>query len=137
VYRFASLFHDARKLSTTTSAANGISIHTYGCLPLSLNLGLCRDITWLFVVADVTNLITGVDSISHCGLLVDYKNNRLLDGVTSLAVPALTASLLIPSVKLITGGTPFDSLLAEFPYLTRPAGVQREVLQTLSITSGL
>jgi hypothetical protein len=36
-------------------AANGITIHTYGWLPLSLNLGLRRDFTWRFVVADVTH----------------------------------------------------------------------------------
>jgi hypothetical protein len=42
-------------------AANGTTIHTYGWLPLSLNLGLCQDFTWRFVVADVTRPIIGVD----------------------------------------------------------------------------
>jgi hypothetical protein len=32
-----------------------------------------------------------------------------------------------PRVKTITAGTPIDSILAELPDLTRPAGVQREV----------
>jgi hypothetical protein len=108
-------------------AANGTTIHTYGWLPLSLNFGIRRDFTWRFVVADVTYPIIGVDFLSHFGLLVDCRNNRLLDGVTSLSSPAQAASARIPSVKTISDGTPVDSLLAEFPDLTRPAGVQREV----------
>jgi hypothetical protein len=91
-------------------AANGTTIHTYGWLPLSLNLGLRRDFTWRFFVADVTHPIIGVDFLSHFGLLVDCRNNRLLDGVTSLSVPAQAASALVPSVKTVTGGTPIDSI---------------------------
>jgi hypothetical protein len=80
-----------------------------------------------FIVADVTQPTIGVDFLSHFGLLVDCRKNGPLDGVTSLSVPAKASSALIPSVKTITGGTPIDSLLIEFPDLTRPAGVQREV----------
>jgi hypothetical protein len=108
-------------------AANGTSIQTYGWLPLSLNFGLRRDFTWRFVVADVTRPNIGVDVLPHFVLLVDCRNNRLLDGVTSLSVPAQAASALIPSVKTIIGDTPIDSLLAEFPDPTRPARMQREV----------
>jgi hypothetical protein len=78
------------------------------------------------VVADVTHPIIGVDLLSHFGLLVDCRNNRLLDGVTWFA-PAQAASALISSVKTISDGTPVDSLFAKFPNLTRPAGIQREV----------
>jgi hypothetical protein len=67
-----------------------------------------------------------MDFLSHFGLL-DCRNNRLLAGITSLSVPAQPANVLVPSVKTITDGTPIDSILAEFPELTRPAGVQREV----------
>jgi hypothetical protein len=91
-------------------------------------------------VADVTHPIIGVDFLSHFCLLVDCRNNGLLDGVTLLSLLAQAASLLIPSVKTITSGTPVDSLLAEFPDLTHPAGVQREVRHnttTPSITSEL
>jgi cleavage and polyadenylation specificity factor subunit 1 len=108
-------------------AANGTTIHTYGWPPLSLNFGLRRDFTWRFVVADVTHPLIGVDFLSHFGLLVDCRNTRLLDGITSLSAPTKAASSHIPSVKIITHGTPVDSLLAEFSELTRPAGVQREV----------
>jgi cleavage and polyadenylation specificity factor subunit 1 len=108
-------------------AANGTTIHTYGWLPLSLNLRLRRDFTWRFVIADVTHPIIDVDFLSHFGLLADFRNNRLLDGVTSLSTPAQAASSQVPSAKTIVGGTTVDSLLAEFPDLTRPTGARREV----------
>jgi hypothetical protein len=41
--------------------ANGTTIHIYGWLCLSLNLGLCRDFTWSFVVADGTHPNIGVN----------------------------------------------------------------------------
>jgi hypothetical protein len=78
-------------------------------------------------VPNVTHPIIGVDFLSHFGLLVDCRNIRLLDGITSLSVQAQAANALAPSVKTITDGTVIDSILAEFPDLTRPAGVQREV----------
>jgi len=44
-----------------------------------------------FVIADVDLPIIGVDLLSHYGLLVDCRNTRLLDGVTSLSTPGLIA----------------------------------------------
>jgi hypothetical protein len=38
---------------------------------------------------------------SHYGLLVDCRNDRLLDGVTSLSASAQAASSLVPSVKVV------------------------------------
>jgi hypothetical protein len=60
------------------SVANGTTIPTYGWLPHSLNLGLSRNFTWRFVVADVTHPLIGVDFLSQFGLLVDCKHNRLV-----------------------------------------------------------
>jgi cleavage and polyadenylation specificity factor subunit 1 len=77
-------------------------------------------------VADVTRPIIGVDFLAHFGLLVDYRSNRLLDGITSLSAPAQAATSPVPSVKTISDSTPVDSLLAEFLNLTRPAGDQRK-----------
>jgi hypothetical protein len=68
-----------------------------------------------------------VDVLSHFGLLVEYRNNPLLDGVTSFSLAAQAARALNPSLKTITGSTPIESFLAKFPDLTRPTRVQREV----------
>jgi hypothetical protein len=108
-------------------AANGTTIHAYRWLPLSLNLGLRREFTWQFMVADVAQSLIRADFLSYFGLLVDCRNNCLLDGVTSLSAPAQAASLLVPSVKVISSGTSVDTLLSEFPDITRPTGVQREM----------
>jgi hypothetical protein len=108
-------------------AANGTTIRTYGWLPLSLNMGLRREFTWRFVVADVTQPLIGADFLSHFGLVVDCKYNRFLDAVTSLSAPDQAASSRTAGVKVISGGSSFDTLLSEFADLIRPTGVQREV----------
>jgi hypothetical protein len=86
-------------------AANGTTIPTYGWISLSLNLGLRREFTWSFVVADVQTPIIGVELLSHFGLLVDCRNNRLLDGTTSLSAPGQAAQMPIASVKTIGCGS--------------------------------
>ena len=54
-------------------AANGTTIPTYGWTSQNLNLGLRRDFTWRFVVADVQIPIIGVDLLSFYGLLIDCR----------------------------------------------------------------
>jgi hypothetical protein len=71
-------------------------------------------------VGDVQLPIIEVDLLANFYLLVDCRNNRILDGVTPLSKPAQTASTRSPSVKTIGISTPVDILLAEFPDLTRP-----------------
>jgi hypothetical protein len=115
------------RINYDVHAASGTTIHTYGWLPLSLNLGLRRDFTWRFVVADVTQPLVRADFLSHFGLLVDCRNNCLLDGFTSSSAPAQTPNSRTSSVKVIGGSTSVDTLLSEFPDRTRLTGVQREV----------
>lgn len=107
-------------------AANNTVIHTYGPTSLCLNLGLRRDFTWSFTIADVTKAIIGVDFLSYYNLLVDCKNQRLVDGTTTLSVAAIQSgtSEHILSVKAFTGNTEFHTLLREFPEITRPAGIK-------------
>jgi hypothetical protein len=83
------------RVSFDLHAVNGTTIRTYGWLTLTLNLGLLRDFTWRFVVTDVTHPVIGVDFLFHFGLLVDCRNNRILDG-TMLSAPIQAASLPIP-----------------------------------------
>jgi len=97
-----------------------------------LNLGLRRDFTWRFVIADVDLPIIGVDLVSHYGLLVDCRNYQLLDVVTSLCTPGLIAPPKVASVKVIAGDTPSGRLLEELPGLTKPAGSHREVQHNTS-----
>ncbi|GFW43276.1 uncharacterized protein TNCV_1350391 [Trichonephila clavipes] len=67
-------------------AANSTIIKTYGSKVLKLDLGLRRQFTWSFTIADVKKPILGTDFLKHFGLLVDLKRRRLLDSVTLLRV---------------------------------------------------
>ena len=107
--------------------ANGTTIPTYGWASRSPNLGLRRDFTWRFIVAEVQLPIIGVDFLSHFSLLVDCRNNRLLDGITSLFMQGHTTTTAVPSIKVIVSDATLDNLLAEFPALTKPTGIHREV----------
>jgi hypothetical protein len=111
----------------TLYAANGTTIPAYGWTSRALNLGLRRDLTWRFLIADVQLPIIGVDLLSQYGLLAEYRINRLLDGVTSLSTPGLIVQPSVPSVKVIAGDTTPDSILREFPGLTRPTGNHRRI----------
>jgi hypothetical protein len=99
-------------------------------------LGLRPEFRWRFVVADVQLPIIGVDLLCYYGPLVDCRNNRLLDVVTSLSRPGNTAPLSVPSVKTIATDATIDSLPVEYPELTRPTGVHLRFGTTLHTTSG-
>lgn len=67
------------------SAANGTIINTYGTTYLCLNLGLCRDYRWNFIVADVECAIIGSDFLALYNLLPDCTHSTLVDGTTRLS----------------------------------------------------
>jgi hypothetical protein len=58
-------------------------------------------------------------------------------GVTSLSAQVQPASSAISSVKVISGGTAVDSILSEFPDLTRPKECSERCATTQSTTAGL
>lgn len=121
-----SLLCDRRvRTNYVLSAANGSVIHTYGYANLSLDFGLRRSFSWRFVVADVTKPIIGVDFLNHYGLIVDCRNKKLIDNLTSISAVACVANCNINSVKVSTGQTKYHKLLNEFPEITRPAGKHR------------
>ncbi|CAB3379534.1 Hypothetical predicted protein [Cloeon dipterum] len=86
---------------------------------MTLNLGLRRDFTWNFIVADVGKPIIGMDLLHHYDLLVDPKRRKLIDGVTKLSVSGVSSRGAWPSVKTVSGSGPFLDILKKFPNLTR------------------
>jgi hypothetical protein len=58
---------------------------------------------------------------------VNLRKKRLLDETTTLSTPAKLTSGTTPSIKLISTGTPADTIFADFPELIRPSGIQRNV----------
>nr|XP_033331198.1 uncharacterized protein LOC117223154 [Megalopta genalis] len=100
-------------------AANGSIISTYGLKPTNLDLGLRRNFTWRFVIADVSKPIIGADFLTHYGLLVDLKGRRLLDETTTLTTTGRIATTETQFDKAIMGSLPYQQLLAEFSILLR------------------
>ncbi|XP_025835838.1 uncharacterized protein LOC112906234 [Agrilus planipennis] len=104
-------------------AANGTTIATFGTITLTLNLGLRRDFSWRFVVADVSKPIIGVDFLSYYNLLVDVRNRKLQVATTQITARGTAANGSLPCIKTISGSTIFHELLSKFPEITRPDGV--------------
>jgi hypothetical protein len=75
------------------------------------------------VIADVSKPIIGVDFLSFYGLLVDVRNRRLVDSATSIAIAGKLSTDKQKHVKAINGMSRFHDILAEFPEVTRPAGI--------------
>ena len=115
-------------------AANSTIIHTYGTARFSLNLGLRRQFTWTFIVADVSEPILGSDFLAYYHLLPDCHDKRLVDATTGLSAPCSVARSTQPSVKATAAAAALNdvyaAILAEFPELTRPSGAPREVKHT-------
>lgn len=122
VYPRSALRERRAKTEFQLSAANGSVIDTYGFIELNLNLGLRRNFAWRFVVANVTRPIIGVDFLSFYNLIVDCRNQRLIDNTTTLSASASLVNANVFSVKVSTGDTRFHNILSKFPEITRPSG---------------
>lgn len=104
-------------------AANGSTISTYGHIQLHLDLGLRREFSWKFVVADVTKPIIGVDFLSYYSLLVDCRHHKLIDGLTTLSIQVPhQKTQQVETIKAVSGNSRFHELLRLYPEITRPAG---------------
>nr|VZI23685.1 unnamed protein product [Spirometra erinaceieuropaei] len=79
-------------------AANCSPIPTFGSLSLTLNIGLRRSFTWIFVIADVSHAILGSDFLAEFDLLVDCRRARLLDRTTDIASPFRQLLLSHPNI---------------------------------------
>ena len=99
-------------------AANRTKIAIYGEKRLPLDLGLRRDFTWNFIIADIQHPILGADFLSHYDLLPDLRNRRLIDQLTLLSKLCSLRNVVYSSVSIIDSSLPFAKLLQEFPMLT-------------------
>ena len=124
VYPRSRLRERRKHSSYDLFAANGTTVHTYGCISLRLDLGLRREFSWRFVIADVTAII-GSNFLCFYNLLVDMRNRRLID-ITKLTVNGASAGTYGGHIKVLAGNSRYHALLQAFPYIIRPAGVPRE-----------
>ena len=98
-------------------AANKSLINT-GESMLKLNLGVRRPIRWSFCIADVPYPIIGADLLSHYGLLVDLKRNRLVDPVTNVYSLAVVKEVSFDSIFAVVPGSECAKILADFLEIT-------------------
>nr|VZI04393.1 unnamed protein product [Spirometra erinaceieuropaei] len=98
-------------------AANCSPIPTFGSLSLTLNIGLRRSLTWIFVIADVPHAILGSDFLAEFDLLVDCRRARLLDRTTGLFVRGLTPFTVPTNLSVLDTdiASPFRQLLLSHP----------------------
>lgn len=127
VFPRSALREPRKKTDYELSAANGTVIHTYGCIQLQLDLGLRRTYPWKFIVADVGKAILGIDFLTHYSLIVDCRNQRLVDSLTTLSTGAQPASASVFSVRVLTGDGRYNNILLDYPHITRPSGTTRTV----------
>lgn len=61
------------------------------------------------------------------GLLVDCRNKRLMESVTTLSTPGILTNCRVSSIKFLSGNSEYHQLLQEYPDVTNPSGLEREV----------
>ncbi|GFU66945.1 transposon Ty3-I Gag-Pol polyprotein [Trichonephila clavipes] len=95
-------------------AANGSRISTYGIIKLELDFALRRSFPWSFLVADVSDPIIGADFLERFELLIDVRNRRLLDGLTSLFVRGTVKQVQSLGLTLVENNSPYNSILSKY-----------------------
>src|SRR5436190_680699 len=108
-------------------AANGSKILTYGTITLQPDFGLRRSFPWRFIIADIVQPIIGSDFLAHFHLLPDVHKMKLIDGKTGLSTRGIFSYSTIVSIKTMIEETPFHRILTEFPNITQPVGVRKEI----------
>ncbi|GFO31281.1 transposon ty3-g Gag-Pol polyprotein [Plakobranchus ocellatus] len=110
----------AQQPTTTLTAANGTSIHTWGRRSVSLAIGHRGQYNHEFYFANVTRPILGADFFTKHGLAIDLRGKRLLslDNIPIVLretkFPLTLAGLEFPLPNEIS------SLLQQFPELLTP-----------------
>ena len=121
-------------------AVNGSEINTYGIIPLTLNLGMRREFTWNFIIADTPSSILGIDFLQKFDLLVDSRNFQLKDAVTNLTINGVKT--LQCSIKPSIPPCPnqqYSDILSRFPELLNSSNLTAPVKHLVThhiVTSG-
>nr|VZI35993.1 unnamed protein product [Spirometra erinaceieuropaei] len=122
-------------------AANCSPISTFGSRSLTLNIGLRRSFSWIFVIADVPHAILGSDFLTEFDLLVDCRRSCLLDRTTGLSVRGLTPFNDSCNLSVLDTGIacPYRDLLLQHPNIIKPqfrsSEIQHDVVHHIR-TSG-
>lgn len=117
----------SRISETKLYAANDSVINTYGFITMILNFGLNREFRWSFLVADVNKPIIGADFLKNFGLMVDIRNRKLVDMVTTKQAAGRVNNSEVMIIRTVSSKNPFHTLLKKFPSLTNPVAPQKQI----------
>ena len=106
--------------SSTLTAANGTSIHTWGKRKVFLAIGQKGQYQHEFYLADVTRPILGADFFIKHGLAIDLRGKRLVSLDNMSILLRETKSPLTLSGLGFPLKHEYDSLLQQFPELLTP-----------------
>lgn len=101
-------------------AANGTSIPTYGTRLVKVALGLRREFSWLFTIANVTQPIIGADFLAHFNLLVDLRGRKIIDQLTTLNSIGKITKDPSPTIMAYKMDGVFNKLLQSYASCTFP-----------------
>ena len=103
----------------TLQAVNKTSISTYGRRLLSLNFGLRRNFSFVFVIADVSTALLGADFLDTFDLKVDVRRSRLKDHATGLCIQGRLSACSPLDLRVCRppSGPGFADLLNHYPQL--------------------
>jgi len=123
IYHRSRLRERRAQTSYEMFAANGTTVPTYGSITLRLDLGLRREFSWRFVVADVTGPIIGSNFLCFYNFLVDIRHRRLTDNITNPTVNGASVGTYSSHIKVLAGSSRYHAMLQDFPDIIRPAGI--------------
>ncbi|BHF80034.1 hypothetical protein SprV_0702315800 [Sparganum proliferum] len=115
-------WYHAKFAAKARKAANCSLISTFGSRSLTLNIGLRRSFSWIFVIADVPHAILGSDFLTEFDLLVDCRRSCLLDRTTGLSVRGPTPFNDSCNLSVLHTGIacPYRDLLLQHPNMIKP-----------------
>ncbi|GFX10821.1 uncharacterized protein TNCV_4740411 [Trichonephila clavipes] len=101
-------------------AANDSKIKTYCQKLLKLDLHLLRSFPWNFIMADVNTAIIGSDFVNKYILIIDIKNEHLIDPLTKLSTKGERFTGHTPQIKTLATSldSEYAAILRDFPDLT-------------------
>jgi hypothetical protein len=93
-----------------------------------LDLRLRREISWHFVVADITGPIIGSDFLSFYNLLVDIRHRRLIDNITNLTVLGASLGTNGGHVKILAGSSRYQAVLQVLQVFPGNPGILQSII---------
>ena len=114
---------DLKPSQVTLRAANSTVIPTYIQRLLTLDLGLRRQLSFVFTIAQVHHPILGIDFSQHFDILVDVRSCKPIDSTTTLMVIGKATSINLIGLRLaLPPHDEFTELLSQFPSILSPNG---------------